>query len=163
MNFITPLTPPIIPQEFPVKLKETISAVSLWDKIKYRYFVSPFTYVFTENYRIKIGDKNFLDIIKGYELDLSSVPPFLWWLLPPITKGADGTFAHDWIYSEDIFRELMGWFLNKIWGDWVMLKLRKGKVPWWDNWIRFIGVLIFGWIVYFRKKKKVELDDISVV
>jgi len=154
MNLITPLSPPIIPSQFPVKLKETIEIVSLWDKIKYKYFVSPFVYEFTENYQIKISDKNFLEITKGYKLDLSSVPPFLWSLLPPITNGADGTFAHDWIYSEDIFRDLMGWFLNKIWADWIMFKLRKGKVYWFDNWTRFIGVLVFGWKVYFRKKEE---------
>ena len=152
---IKPLKPPVIPARFPIELLSTIKPKGLLQQIKYRWFVSPFMYVFTEDYVIELENEITLTITKGFELDLSSVPPFLWKWLPPIReKSGDGMIAHDWTYAKDVFRDLMGWFLNKIWCDWVMLKKERGNAPKYDYWSRFLGVLIFGWGVYFRRAKE---------
>lgn len=150
-----PLKAPVIPKRFPLKLKSEYKPKSFLEKVKYKYFITPFLYEFTEDYFIKISEEYDITIKKGFETDLSSVPPFLWFLLPPIREDSgDGALVHDWLYAKDVYRGLMGWFLNKIWADWIMLKIEKKTAPPFDYWSRFWGVLFFGWKVYFKREKK---------
>ena len=152
-----PLKAPRIAAKFPIKLQETKTPKNLFQKIKYRFFVTPFTYVFIEDYTIKVNEFYSLTITKGFKTDLSSVPPFLWKLLPPLREeSGDAALVHDWLYTKDIYRGLMGWFLNKIWCDWIMLQLEK-ESPKYDYLSRFFGVLIFGWGVYFRRSKESKI------
>jgi hypothetical protein len=79
---------------------------------------------------------------------LSSVPRFLWWLLPPDGDFQIGALIHDYLYENNINSrkfadlEMYKWSCT-ISGTKNLLSLRNL-----DNKIRLIGVRLFGWYVW---------------
>ena len=86
------------------------------------------------------GEKIILPV--GFETDLSSVPKFLWSILPPYGKFLLAPLVHDYLYIEDQTR-------GRKFADKEMLivsnRTHKNKI---DNYIRFFGVRAFGWIYW---------------
>ena len=81
-------------------------------------------------------------IPEGFETDLSSVPKFLWSILPPFGNFLMGALIHDYLYILDQSR-------GRKFADKEMLitsnQLHKNKL---DNYIRYWGVRAFGWIYW---------------
>jgi len=88
--------------------------------------------------RVELSDKSVLIIPEGFENDLSSVPKFLWGVMPPFGNFLIGALVHDYLY---ITKDRRG----RKFADKQMLRLsnlhNKNKF---DNYIRYYGVRLFG-------------------
>ena len=89
--------------------------------------------------KVELSDKSVLIIPEGFENDLSSVPKFLWSILPPFGDFLLAALVHDYLY-------VIKYKSNRRFCDKEMLylsnNLNKNKL---DNYIRFFGVRLFGW------------------
>lgn len=108
-----------------------------------------------EDIRITLSNGDDIVIEKGFVWDLSSVPKFLWWLFPPFGDFNLAALIHDWIQITDYKRVEMGDRKNKAFGDREMLKWSKklNDFSLWakaDNYIRYFGVVVFGWRLFKR-------------
>ena len=95
-----------------------------------------------EQIDVPLSDGSILKIPKGFETDLSSVPKFLWGILPPFGNFLLAAIVHDYLY---VTKDIRG----RKFADEQMLiisnKKNKNKV---DNYFRFFAVRIFGWIYW---------------
>jgi len=104
---------------------------------------------------IELSDKSHIFIDEGFIWDLSSVPRFLWWLLPPDGDFELASLIHDFLY---IHRKKLGY--SRKFADEEMLKWSKAvngtknkvSVRNLDNQVRYIAVRLFGWIVWNKRK-----------
>jgi len=105
-------------------------------------------YELLEDVSFKLSNGFQITIPKGYKWDLSSVPRFLWWLLPPDGDFQIGALIHDFLYENNLQsrkfadQEMYKWSCT-ISGTKNLLSLRNL-----DNKIRLIGVRLFGWYVW---------------
>lgn len=105
-------------------------------------------YELIEDVYFKLSNGFTIIIPKGYKWDLSSVPRFLWWLLPPDGDFQIGALIHDYLYEYNMFdrsfcdKEMYKWSCS-ISGTEKLLSLRNI-----DNKIRLLGVQLFGWYVW---------------
>lgn len=100
-----------------------------------------------------------IHIPKGFVWDLSSVPRFLWALLPPDGDYELAYLIHDylWIEKEKMAKQFAYYNLkfNRKFTDQEMLRwakvtngTKKPSLRNLDNYIRYIGVRTFGWLVW---------------
>jgi len=91
-----------------------------------------------EQIDVPLSDGSILKIPKGFETDLSSVPKFLWGILPPFGNFLLAALVHDYLYVEKDSR-------GRKFADKEMLiisnKRNKNKV---DNYLRYFAVRVFG-------------------
>lgn len=87
------------------------------------------------------GDEILIPV--GFKTDLSSVPKILWGVLPPFGPFLLAALVHDYLYISDQSR-------GRKFADKEMIivsnKLHSNKI---DNYLRYWGVRVFGWI-YFK-------------
>jgi len=138
-----------------LNLKYKKTASSFMDRLSFFFWETPYIWETLEDIEEKLSTGEKIVIPKGYQTDLSSVPPFLWGIFPPFGMFLKAALVHDFIYSEDWRREEMGDKENKRFADEQMLFLSnkynpKGAI---DNTIRFWAVKYFGKKVYKRRKK----------
>jgi hypothetical protein len=95
--------------------------------------------------KIELSDDTVIEIPRGFETDLSSVPKWLWSVVRPYGDFLLAAVIHDYLYHIQIYsrgktdREMLFWstitndktFINKI-----------------DNYVRYVFVRAFGWIVW---------------
>lgn len=88
-----------------------------------------------------------ITIPKGYRWDLSSVPRFLWWLLPPDGDFQIGALIHDFLYENKLTERK---FADQEMYKWSVAAsgTKKQSLRNIDNKIRLAGVRAFGWYVY---------------
>lgn len=108
------------------------------------------TYQLTKSLKIQLTDGNIIEIPEGFIWDLSSVPRILWWLLPP-----DGDFGIAYIIHDYLWANKNKLNYKRYWTDREMLtwanassgtsRISLKKL---DNYIRYIFVRLFGWIVW---------------
>lgn len=93
---------------------------------------------------VELSDGTVITIEEGFKTDLSSVPQFLWWPLPPYGPFLLACLIHDWLYIHNQHKTNKH---NKTqsWSDKEMLTWSKvlydKKI---DNYARLIGVRIGG-------------------
>ncbi len=91
---------------------------------------------------VELSTGQVITIPEGYLWDLASVPKWLWGIVRPYNDGLFGTLIHDYLYVYKIGtvqqanNEYLFW--NNI--------TNKNKV---DNYIRYIFVTLFGWLVWY--------------
>ena len=92
-----------------------------------------------EEIRHVLHNKEEIIIYRGFPTDLSSVPKFLWGVLPPYGDFLLASLVHDYLYTKNKSR-------GRKFADKEMLivsnKTNKNKI---DNYIRYFGVRLFGW------------------
>jgi len=92
-----------------------------------------------------LHDGTTIIISKGFKTDLSSVPKFLWGIMPPFGDFLLAALVHDYLYIIDQSK-------GRSFADKEMLivanKHNSNKV---DNFTRYAGVRVFGW--YYWKYK----------
>ena len=90
----------------------------------------------------KLHNGETIVIPEGFETDLSSVPKFLWGVLPPFGNFLLASLVHDYLY---ISYQSKG----RKFSDKEMLivsnRTHKNKL---DNYLRYWGVRAFGWIYW---------------
>lgn len=106
-------------------------------------------YELLENVSFELSNGKRIIILKGYKWDLSSVPRFLWWLLPPDGDFQIGALIHDFLYENKIEKRS---FCDKEMYKWssATSSTKKSSFRNIDNKIRLIGVQLFGWYVYSK-------------
>lgn len=109
-------------------------------------------YRLEEPLTITLSDGGIIHIPYGFEWDLSSVPRFLWGLLPP-----DGTFEiasliHDYLYITKLRSRKFADDEMLLWSKVVGGTQTKFTLRNLDNQVRYIAVRLFGWIVWNKRK-----------
>jgi len=105
-------------------------------------------YELLEEVSFELSNGKVITIENGYVWDLSSVPRLLWFLLPPDGDFQIGALIHDYLYEHKLFsrkfadKEMFKWS-NEISGTQKIISFRNI-----DNYTRYLGVRLFGWIVW---------------
>lgn len=104
-------------------------------------------YELLQDVTFKLSNGTVIIIPKGYKWDLSSVPRFLWWLLPPDGDFQVGALIHDYLYEYNM--------VNRKFADLEMYKwssavsgTKNKSIRNIDNKLRLLGVRLFGWYVW---------------
>lgn len=122
----------IVEKDNPVKKQRIIPNDTKWRRYR---LLSPID--------ICLSNDKVIHIPSGFEWDGSSTPRFLWPILPPDGDFEIAALIHDYLY-----RIKPDWS-NQKFADYEMYKwskvVNKALI---DNHTRFLGVRIFGWIVY---------------
>jgi len=97
----------------------------------------------------KLHDGTTIIIPVDFKTDLSSVPKFLWGIMPPFGNFLLAALVHDYLYVGDKSRGRK--FADK---EMVIISKKLNNKTIFnrlDNQIRYIGVRVFGW--YYWKYK----------
>ncbi len=100
---------------------------------------------------IELSNKQVVIIPRLYTWDLASVPRFLWGFIPPDSDAELAFLIHDYLYENKIIsrkfsdNEMLKWSI--VTNGTKKLSLRNI-----DNYTRYYGVRLFGWIVWNKKK-----------
>lgn len=116
-------------------------------------------YELLEDISFKLSNGFVIKIPSGYKWDLSSVPRFLWWLLPPDGDFQIGALIHDFLYENKVSLNhefaYYGFKFSQKFCDIEMYKwsvetsgTKKQSLRNIDNKLRLAGVRLFGWYVY---------------
>lgn len=120
------------------------------------------THKLRRNIILRLSNGKVITIEDGFDWDRSSVPKFLWSILPPDGDFIIGALIHDWLYVNNnyIIKE---WFNGnskkaRKFSDKEMLLwskavngTKKGSLKNLDNLIRYRGVRIFGGLLAWKK------------
>lgn len=104
-------------------------------------------YELLENVSFELSNGKGIIIPKGYKWDLSSVPRFLWWLLPPDGDFQIGALIHDFLYENKLTSRK---FADQEMYKWSVAAsgTKNQSLRNIDNKLRLAGVRAFGWYVY---------------
>ena len=87
-----------------------------------------------------------IKVPKGFITDFASVPRIFWNILPPWGEYGKASVLHDYLYKNNTF--------SRVICDAIFLEaMGVLKVSTWKKWVLYIGVRLFGWIVFNRYKK----------
>jgi Protein of unknown function (DUF1353) len=100
---------------------------------------------------IRLSNGDLIQIPNGFMWDLSSVPQVLWSIFPPDGDHEFAALIHDYLYQNSVFDICTRAFADKemyLWSKEV--NKNKAFIPWFkfDNLMRYLGVRLFGWIVW---------------
>lgn len=94
-----------------------------------------------------LSNGELIHIKAGFLWDLSSSPRLFWNILPPDGDFEIAALIHDYLYQNNLF--------TRAFADSEMLRFsnatNQSRV---DNYIRFLGVRAFGWIVWNKNRKR---------
>ena len=94
---------------------------------------------------VELSDDTVIEIPRGFETDLSSVPKWLWSIVRPYGDFLLAAIVHDYLYHIQIFsrkktdREMLFW--SRIINDKTIIN----KI---DNHVRYLIVRLIGWWVW---------------
>lgn len=109
-------------------------------------------YKLLESVSFKLSNDFIITIPEGYTWDLSSVPRFLWWLLPPDGDFQIAALIHDYLYEYNVALGVTRKFADKemfIWSK-AISGTHKFSLRNIDNKLRLLGVQWFGWYVFYK-------------
>lgn len=112
-------------------------------KIYYR-LVAPLTF--------KLTNGDVITIPRGFEWDLSSVPRFLWGILPPDGDMETPSILHDYLYMNKLYSREFADREMLLWSKATSGTLNKWSIRNIDNQIRYIAVRSLGWYVWNKRK-----------
>lgn len=92
---------------------------------------------------VTLSNGDVIVIPKGFKTDLSSTPRWLWSFLPPYGVDLIAYIIHDYLFVTKIYSRK---FTDKEMYLWAKI-LRKDNT---DPWLRYQGVRLFGWAVWYK-------------
>jgi len=97
---------------------------------------------------VKVTDQVIeIEIPRGFETDLASVPRLLWALIPPHGKYTQAAIVHDYLYATGL--------VSRARADALFLTIMRAyKVPAWKRALMYLAVRAFGWRNFKRGMKK---------
>lgn len=106
-----------------------------------------------KSFRYCSGEGIHVDVRKGLETDLASIPRLLWCVWPPFGKYTDAAVIHDALYRRhDVQRAIAdGLFLEA---------METSGVPRFTRYALWLGVRLFGWMFY-RRKQQTRIEDME--
>lgn len=108
-------------------------------------------YILLEDLSIQLTNGDIIVIPKGFVWDLSSVPRFLWGLFPPDGNFELASLIHDFLYKYKLYPREFCDIEMFTWSKAVAGTIGRDTLADYDNWIRYAGVRVGGWAVYYRK------------
>lgn len=139
-------------------IKDYNSSVSIIKKSRIVGLNNKNKYFLLESLTFKLSNEKQITIPKGFIWDGSSVPRFLWWLLPPEGDFEIGALIHDYLYVNK--HKIGMYYNNRKFADKEMYKwsdrlsgTNKISLRNFDNILRYITVRIFGGLVWNNKIK----------
>lgn len=115
------------------------------------------TYYLEQPLAFKLSDDSIILVPKGFVWDLSSVPRFLWGVLPPDGDFEVASLIHDFLYIGNRRRSYSRKFADDemlLWSKAISGTQNKVSMRNLDNQIRYIAVRLFGSFVWNSKKNK---------
>ena len=114
-------------------------------------------YMLNNEVRFTLSNGMTIIIPEGFVYDKSSVPRFLWGLLPNDGDMEIGTIIHDFLY---VYKPFGTHKRQRKFADdemYLWSKRISGTASKWswrnlDNWVRWKAVRLFGWIVWNKNK-----------
>lgn len=113
-------------------------------------------YKLENDIKLELSNGNIIIIERGFKWDLSSVPKILWSIIPPDGDFAIAALIHDYLYVN------RGSIMNRKDSDKEMLlwsravnttsKISFKRI---DNYLRYLGVRLFGWFIFYDIGKKI--------
>ena len=97
---------------------------------------------------IELSNKKIITIPTDFTWDLSSVPRFLWGLLPPDGDFELASLIHDYLYVNRYESRKFADDEMLLWSKAVSGTQNKISFRNFDNQLRYIAVRLFGWIVW---------------
>lgn len=104
-------------------------------------------YALLEDLHIELSGGHEMFIHKGFVWDASSTPRLLWWLLPPEGDFEIASLIHDYLYAfkwldrKQADKEMLIWSKK-------INSTKKISLKNIDNYTRYFGVRLFGWLVW---------------
>ena len=119
-------------------------------KSKLRYYHH---WVLIENLYVCLKDGSRIVIPAGFGTDLSSVPRYLWFMMPPYGNFLIAAIVHDYMYATNYRESDLGTFHARKLADDTMLYMSQlhNNENWSkriDNYLRYAGVRLFGSFIY---------------
>lgn len=108
-------------------------------------------YLLLKDVEVYTSFDQLIRIPAGFKWDLSSVPRLLWPILPPDGDFEIAALIHDYLYrTTDSLGDKYCTRKEADYEMYVWSKATNNKRKWFriDNWLRWKGVRIFGWIKY---------------
>lgn len=118
----------------------------------------PYYSLMNDGLLIKLSDGTLINIPKGFVWDLSSVPRPLWGLLPPDGDFELASLIHDYLYITKLKDRKFADNEILLWSKVVSGTNSKFSLRNLDNQLRYIGVKLFGWVVWNRKQSDRNKD-----
>ena len=116
------------------------------------------TYQLLQPLAFELSNGDVILIPAGFEWDLSSVPRFLWGLLPPDGDFEIASLIHDFLYINNLELSYSRKFADQemlLWSKAVSGTMNKISLRNFDNQVRYIAVRCFGWIVWQKLSWKI--------
>ncbi len=82
-------------------------------------------WIVTEDIKVKLSNKDTINIPKGFRTDLSSSPRILWSIFPPYGDFLIAALIHDYLYSAKYFKKELGSYRAQRFADKEMFKWSK--------------------------------------
>lgn len=93
---------------------------------------------------------------EGFEWDLSSSPRLFWSIIPPDGNWRLASLIHDALYMDKRFSRKFADDEMLIWSKVLSGTSKKWTLRNFDNWIRYVGVRLFGWWVWYGVWSKIQ-------
>lgn len=77
-------------------------------------------------------------INEGFQTDLVSSTRFFWPIIPPHGVAANAAIVHDFLWRNRVFS-------RKVCDDIFLDLLKQAKLPYWQCYIMYVAVRLFGW------------------
>lgn len=121
--------------------------------------VSPYadgkTWYLREDFSYQNSQPAIITVPRGFNTDFASVPRVLWWLLPKWGKYGNAAVLHDYLYAE---QKVDGKAIVREEADNIFREAMKSlHVPYWQEFILYWGVRLFGWLVWYIVQNKTAL------
>lgn len=110
-------------------------------------------YRLEDSLTLELSDGGLITIPAGFIWDLSSVPRFLWGVLPPDGDFELASAIHDYLYINKVRDRKFSDKEMLLWSKATSGTLNKVSLRNFDNQLRYIAVRLFGWIVWNKKRK----------
>lgn len=107
---------------------------------------------------VNLSNGDFIQIKKGFQTDLSSVPKILWGLFPPFGDFILASIVHDWLYFNKYKAKECGTKRARKFADNEMLYFsnilnNRNFLDYIGNNLRYYAVRLFGKKVYVKVKQ----------
>lgn len=102
---------------------------------------------------IKLSNNIVINIPKGFEWDLASVPRFLWWLMSPDVDSEIAYLIHDYLYRNQSLPKKEADLEMYKWAKATNGTTNKLSAKNVDNYLRYLAVKFFGKASYNLNNK----------
>lgn len=122
-----------------LKTKDVIVQSYVYNSKNHKYWkiIKPLT--------IELSNGQVIKIPEGFEYDMATVPKWLWSIVRPFNDALIGTLIHDYLYIHKEAHNMTRREVDEEYFLWNTFT-NNNKL---DNYLRWIFVRLFGWILWY--------------